>query len=118
MSSSTRRITALTGMLVSLAAGCTPAISNGVANQAPSPLGGLIDVGGYRLHLLCSGRGAPTIVLIAGAGDYSFDWSLIQPALSKETRVCSYDRAGFAWSDVGPNPRTMLQEAFELHLLL
>jgi pimeloyl-ACP methyl ester carboxylesterase len=57
-------------------------------------------------------------VLIAGAGDYSFDWSLVQPALARETRVCSYDRAGFAWSDVGPNPRTMLQEAVELHLLL
>ena len=58
------------------------------------------------------------MVLIAGAGDFSFDWSLVQPAVSSFARVCSYDRAGFAWSDIGPIPRTMKQEAYELHLLL
>jgi len=86
--------------------------------QAPSPPGRLVDIGGYRLHLYCMGRGTPTIVLIPGAGDYSFDWALVQPALSKETRTCSYDRAGYAWSDVGPNPRTMRQEAAEVRRLL
>jgi pimeloyl-ACP methyl ester carboxylesterase len=86
--------------------------------QAPLPPGHLIDIGGFRLHLHCIGSGRPTIVLIPGAGDYSFDWALIQPALSKETRTCSYDRAGYAWSDLGPNPRTMRQEAAELRRLL
>ncbi|HEX6719678.1 MAG TPA: alpha/beta hydrolase, partial [Pyrinomonadaceae bacterium] len=38
--------------------------------------------------------------------------------VSRFTRVCSYDRAGFAWSDPGPTPRTMRQEASELHTLL
>jgi formylglycine-generating enzyme required for sulfatase activity/alpha-beta hydrolase superfamily lysophospholipase len=57
-------------------------------------------------------------VLIAGSGDYSFDWSLVQPSLSRFAQVCSYDRAGFAWSDLGPTPRTMKQEADELHQLL
>jgi pimeloyl-ACP methyl ester carboxylesterase len=33
-------------------------------------------------------------------------------------RVCSYDRSGAAWSDLGPKPRTMDQEAFDLHRLL
>jgi pimeloyl-ACP methyl ester carboxylesterase len=57
-------------------------------------------------------------VLIAGAGDFSFDWSLVQPAVSSFTRAASYDRAGLAWSDLGPTPRTMRQDAYELHLLL
>lgn len=83
-----------------------------------SPPGKLVDVGGYRLHLNCTGKSGPTVVLIAGGGDFSFDWGLVQPDLSRFTRVCSYDRAGTAWSDPGPIPRTMRQEAHELHMLL
>jgi pimeloyl-ACP methyl ester carboxylesterase len=84
----------------------------------PAPPGKLINLGGYRLHLNCTGNKGPTVVLIAGAGDFSFDWSLVQPNISQFARVCSYDRAGFAWSDPGPIPRTMKQEAFELHTML
>lgn len=98
--------------------GCAPTMAQQSLSQAPSPTGQLVDIGGYRLHLNCTGSGTPTIVLISGAGDYSFDWALVQPALSTETRTCSYDRAGYAWSDLGPNPRTMRQEAAELRLLL
>ena len=85
---------------------------------APAPPGRLVDVGGYRLHLDCRGAGRPAVVLIAGAGDFSFDWSLVQPAASRTARVCSYDRAGLAWSDHGPTPRTMRQDAHELRALL
>jgi pimeloyl-ACP methyl ester carboxylesterase len=88
------------------------------ANVGHSPPGRLIDIGGYRLHLNCAGSGSPTIVLAAGAGDYSVDWALVQPRMATETRVCSYDRAGEAWSDPGPMPRTMAQEAYELQALL
>ncbi len=42
-------------------------------NPAYPPPGELIDVGGYRLHLKCTGDKAPTVVLINGAGDFSFD---------------------------------------------
>jgi pimeloyl-ACP methyl ester carboxylesterase len=62
--------------------------------------------------------GDPSVVLIAGGGDFSIDWSLVQPTIARFVRVCSYDRAGTAWSDLGPTPRTMKQEAYELHLLL
>jgi pimeloyl-ACP methyl ester carboxylesterase len=82
------------------------------------PPGKLVDVGGYRLHLKCTGKDGPTVVLIAGAGDFSFDWGLVQPGVSRSARVCSYDRAGLAWSDPGPTPRTMRQDAYELHALL
>jgi pimeloyl-ACP methyl ester carboxylesterase len=82
---------------------------------APSPLGKLVDVGGRRLHINCTGTGNPTIVMEAGAGDFSFDWSLVQPKVAKFARVCTYDRAGYAWSDAGPTPRTMQQIIYELH---
>jgi pimeloyl-ACP methyl ester carboxylesterase len=90
--------------------------ANGQSGIAPP--GKLVDIGGYRLHLNCTGKGEPTVVLIPGSGDFSFDWSLVQPGVSRFTRVCSYDLPGFAWSDPGPIPRTMRQEAFELHTLL
>ena len=88
------------------------------STPSPPPPGKLIDIGGYHLHLNCIGNKGPTVVLIAGAGDFSLDWSLVQPAIGKFARVCSYDRSGFAWSDPGPTPHTMKQEAFELYTLL
>jgi pimeloyl-ACP methyl ester carboxylesterase len=42
----------------------------------------------------------------------------VQPEISKLTRVCSYDRAGEAWSDLGPAPRTRVQEVFDLRRAL
>jgi len=95
------------------------AASDRAPNQVGFPPSGeLVDLGGYRLHIHATGSGTPTVVLIAGAGDFSFDWCLVQPKVSAFARVASYDRAGLAWSDLGPTPRTMRQDAFELHLLL
>jgi pimeloyl-ACP methyl ester carboxylesterase len=85
------------------------------------PPGKLLDVGGWRLHLHCTGevRGSePIVVLEAGAGDFSVDWSLVQPDVARFARVCSYDRAGAGWSDLGPRPRTMHQIVWELRTLL
>ena len=80
--------------------------------------GRLVDVGGYRLHIHCTGHGGPTVLLEAGLGGMSLEWSEIQDDLSHEFRVCSYDRAGYGWSDPGPAPRTSLQIAVELERLL
>ena len=85
------------------------------------PLGRLVDVGGWRLHLNCTGvrkRNGPTVVLESGSGDFSFDWSLVQPGVAPFAQVCSYDRAGNAWSDPGPRPRTIRQMVYELHTAL
>jgi len=92
--------------------------SSAIGQQTVHPPGKLLDLGGYRLHLNCTGKGEPAVVLIPGGGDFSFDWSLVQPGASRFTRVCSYDFAGSAWSDPGPVPRTMRQDAYELHALL
>lgn len=86
-----------------------------------SPPGKLVDVGGWRLHLNCTGEARasqPTVILEAGIGDFSVEWSLVQPDVAKLARVCSYDRAGAGWSDLGPRPRTMHQIVYELHTLL
>lgn len=80
--------------------------------------GALIDVGGYRLHLNCTGEGTPTVILDAGLGGSSLDWALVQPELSRTTRTCSYDRAGMGWSDTGEGPRSPEHIADELAVLL
>lgn len=61
---------------------------------------------GRHLAFRCSGRGAPTVLLESGFGADSRAWSKVQPALSRLTRVCAYDRAGYGFSDPGPPPRS------------
>ena len=83
-----------------------------------SPPGKLVDVGGYRLHLYCTGTGAPTVVLDHGLSNSYAAWHMVQPELAKFTRVCSFDRAGNGWSDRSPKPRLTSVMAEELNLLL
>jgi pimeloyl-ACP methyl ester carboxylesterase len=86
--------------------------------QLYPPPGKLVDVGGYRLHLDCVGQGSPTVVIDAGAGNWSVAWTRIQDQLASETRVCTFDRAGLGWSDPGIKPRTSAVMADELYVLL
>jgi pimeloyl-ACP methyl ester carboxylesterase len=92
----------------------------GQNRPAGPPPGVLVDVGGYRLHLVCAGTpvaSGPTVILDAGAGGYSAAWSAVQ-RLVPGIRSCAYDRAGWGWSDPGPGPRTITQETTELEMLL
>lgn len=84
------------------------------AADAPAPVGRMVDLGGHRLHINCSGTGQPTVVVENGLGDFSFDWVLVQTNVERFTRICTYDRAGYAWSDPGPKPRTFAQINLEL----
>jgi pimeloyl-ACP methyl ester carboxylesterase len=78
----------------------------------------MIDIGGRKLHLYCTGKGSPTVILIAGGGAFSIDWALVQPKIADQTRVCSYDRAGLGWSDPGPAEETVEETINDLHALL
>jgi pimeloyl-ACP methyl ester carboxylesterase len=82
--------------------------------RPPNPAGKVVDLGGHRLHFNCTGQGAPTVVVENGLGDFSFDWVLVQSRVSHFTRICTYDRAGYAWSNPGPKPRTFAQLNLEL----
>ena len=48
-----------------------------------APPGRLVEVGGRKLHLLCSGAGAPTVVLEAGASSFAIDWTLVQREIAR-----------------------------------
>jgi len=89
------------------------------SDQRSHPMPGQsYDVGGYRLHLNCTGSGGPTVVLQSGLGELSPSWARIATAAAGTTRVCAYDRAGQGWSDDAPQIQDGLQVAADLHTLL
>jgi pimeloyl-ACP methyl ester carboxylesterase len=83
----------------------------------PMP-GQLVDVGGYKMHIYCTGQGSPAVVLDSGLGDSFISWEDVQPGIAKFVRVCSYDRAGMGYSQSSPRPRNSAVFAEELHKLL
>ena len=97
-------------------------VASGAAEQqggeAPLPPGRLVDIGGRRLHLNCVGTGTPTVVVENGGGAFSIDWALVQPAVATFSRICTYDRAGYAWSDRGPLRDLPEQTLADFQLLL
>lgn len=88
------------------------------ASNLQEPLGTMVRVGDHSLHIYCTGEGPITVILESGGGSWSLDWSPVQPEISKFAKVCSYDRAGFGWSDFGPEPRDLDRIVSELNLLL
>jgi pimeloyl-ACP methyl ester carboxylesterase len=115
-----RILAALSGLLIFAAVG--GATWQWLADRqdlasAPPP-GRLVDVGGHRLHLWCTGSGAPAVILENGLGGSTAAWGFVQPEVARFTRVCSYDRAGMGYSDPGPSPRTARRIASELAALV
>jgi pimeloyl-ACP methyl ester carboxylesterase len=70
------------------------------------PPGRFVDLAGRRLHVVCRGRGGPTVVLESAIGASSLSWAYVQPAVAGFATACAYDRAGLGWSDPAPAPRT------------
>ncbi|MGH8915808.1 MAG: alpha/beta fold hydrolase, partial [Acidimicrobiia bacterium] len=103
--------------LASVAGGYETVLGAVDANAYPMS-GQLVDVGGHRLHLYCTGSGSPTVVLEAGGGDFSSVFGWIAPAVARDSRVCAYDRAGRGWSDPAEGTQDGSQIAKDLHTLL
>jgi len=77
-----------------------------------------VQAGPIRMNIYCTGAGTPTVILEQGGGMPGIGWMKIQPKIAEFTRVCSYDRAGYGWSEPGPMPRTIPRMARELKTLL
>src|SRR4030088_3676309 len=93
-------------------------VASSVDRASAAMPGQLIDVGGHRLYLYCTGSGSPTVVLESGAGESSAYWGWIAPAIARDTRVCVYDRAGRGVSEPAPNSQDGVGAATDLHTLL
>lgn len=104
----------MTGSTECLAA---PAVPAAVEHEFARPHQ-MIDVGGRRLNLYCSGAGPVTVVFDAPSGDAAWSWIGVQPEVAKLTRACVYDRAGLGFSDPAPRPGTSDNAVDDLHTLL
>ncbi len=119
MSSSYLRPLRVSGLLALLLAAASLYGPADVSARPLAPAPGMyIGIGSHHLHLNCTGDGGPTVILESGLGGNSLDWSRVQPLVARHSRVCSYDRAGYGWSDAAREPRTARQIASELHRLL
>jgi pimeloyl-ACP methyl ester carboxylesterase len=90
-----------------------------VSDRRAFPVPGkLVDAGGFKMHINCTGQGTPTVILESGLGDTYLSWQKVQPQIAHFARVCSYDRAGLGYSYYSRNPSTSKYFAEELHTLL
>ncbi len=87
------------------------------AERFPAP-GKRVWIDEIRYHINCSGAGQPSVILDAGLGGSSLEWVKVQPKVAEFTEVCSYDRAGYGWSDRPRAPRTAENIVEELGNLL
>src|SRR3989449_7795730 len=107
------------GLVVAGVAGSYETIQEQVDRSTTAMPGHLVDVGGRRLHVHCTGSGSPAVVLVSGLAETSTYWGgWIAPAVAQNTTVCAYDRAGQGWSDPPASPQDGAAVATDLHTLL
>jgi pimeloyl-ACP methyl ester carboxylesterase len=81
--------------------------------------GVLVDVGERRIHLHCAGtESGPTVVLMAGLGSWSPVWYKVQPEIARQAHVCTFDRAGYGFSDPPPRPQILSDSVEDLRAAL
>ena len=88
-----------------------------LAKQYPAP-GSMVTAQNHKLHVHCEGKGPVTVFLVAGLNEFSLQWSQLQPLLARETKTCSYDRAGLGWSEPAEHAPTIENSVNDLREVL
>lgn len=95
------------GSLLLIGAGVSAVKLASARAAYPAP-GKLVDVGGYRLHVLCEGpQTARTVVWLGGSYGQALWVEPSHKEMAKTDRSCIVDRGGLGWSDTGPFPRSV-----------
>ncbi len=117
----TRRAVALAwiAVLVAIPVGglIYEAYADGTAMLEFTPPGTLVDIGGRRLHLLCSGEGDPTVIVEGASFQTALSSARVRERVASRTTVCSYDRSGIGWSDPASGPISVGDQARDLAVL-
>ncbi len=87
-------------------------------SSGSAPVSRLVDVGGHRLNIRCSGQGTPSVVVGSGLASGNHDWGPVEERVSEYTQVCSYDRVGLGESGSAAGVPTAQTASDELHSLL
>jgi pimeloyl-ACP methyl ester carboxylesterase len=99
-------------------AGAVGTVLESMAPGGQAAAGQMVDVGGHRLYLHCTGSGSPTVLLSNGLGEHTASWAWISPSVARDTRICAYDRAGQGRSEAAAEPQDGEQVAADLHTML
>jgi hypothetical protein len=78
----------------------------------------MVDIGGRKLNLHCSGSGTITVVFDSPSTGAGWSWAGVQPEIAKRMRACVYDRAGQGFSDPSPREGISGHAVENLHALL
>ncbi len=105
-------------MGVAAVGGAYQTVGTAVDASSVAMSGRLVDVGGHRLHVTCTGSGSPTVVVEAGGGELAANLGWITTAVAHDTAVCVYDRAGRGWSEDADHPQDAVAIATDLDTLL
>ena len=114
-------------MIALIVAACAPATPAPAPTPTPvpvtpAPLDEKVDVGGYKLRIICTGQGTPTVIVDGDFADPALEsggWINVRYGIEETTRICVYDRAGLGSSDAPPTqPRTSHDMVKDLHTLL
>jgi hypothetical protein len=122
----------ITVILIGGCAGATPSSASPAASPSasavasatprPSPLphfAELFDIGdGRALFMECTGEGSPTVVFEAGDESDGRQWGNVVVGLARDTRVCTYDRAGTGRSTAATGCRQLEDIRGDLEALL
>ena len=66
-------------LLLVAVGGAFATVSAATGRTSQTAAGQMIDVGGHRLYIECTGSGSPTVILQAGLGASSSSWATIAP---------------------------------------
>jgi pimeloyl-ACP methyl ester carboxylesterase len=103
-------------LALAAAGGAYETLSN-ATDRAATNAQRLVDVGGHRLDIRCTGSGSPTVVLEPGLGETASAMARwIAPDVARTTRICVYDQAGHGHSDAAAGNHA--DAARDLHVLL
>jgi pimeloyl-ACP methyl ester carboxylesterase len=87
--------------------------------ERPAAAGQMVDVGGRKLHIRCTGPvGGPTVIVEGALATWSSHYKAMQDAVAESARICTYDRAGLGWSDPAPAGRTFQDMSADLTRVL
>jgi pimeloyl-ACP methyl ester carboxylesterase len=74
--------------------------------------------GSRRINLFCLGKGIPVVILDAGTGGSTASWRDVQARIAQTTTACSYDRAGYGFSDPATRTSDAVDAVADLHRLI
>jgi len=98
--------------------GASETVMEATTTNNPPSGGRTYVVAGHSLYLRCTGSGSPAAILFNGLGERTPSWAWVQGDVSRQTRVCVFDRAGQGWSGKAPGRQDAHQLSADVHGLL